>query len=129
PELGVITNGIMHIRSLGNAEFQAIHLQEQIVREVEIRLVYLVDENHRATSMLCPRYRPSKRPKMDIIAGISRQRSLICRKRSVHTQLSIIEPVDSVIGIKQVLRSAGRLNIALFQGQTKSIRHSIRQAG
>ena len=105
------------LSGLRNVEFHLIKLPEQVVRELQVRLVDLVDQKH---SLLLLREGNAQLSEFDIAGNIV---------HAVLSELAVVKTLDSVIDVQAVLGLRRRLYVPDDQFHSQGIGDGFRQHG
>ena len=89
------------VARLGDGEAHLVELAEEVVRELEVGLVDLVDQQDEA---LGRRERPPERPELDVVADVG---------DVARAEAAVVQPLDRVVDVEPLDRLAGRLDVPL----------------
>jgi len=96
-------------------ETHAVDLVEQIVRELDVRLVDFVDQEDHA---LTPRERTTQWPELDVAADVFYV--TVAKAR-------VVEALDGVVDVKTILRACGRLHRPMDDREPEALGDGLRQ--
>ncbi len=100
-----------------DVELHLIQLPQQIVGELQIRLVNLVDQEHHL--LLAVKSLPQL-AQLDVMGDVI---------HALLAELPVIETLDGVIHVQPLLGLGGGLDVPYDQPLPKSLRHGLRQHG
>ena len=102
---------------LVDVEFHAVELLQQVVGKLDVRLVDLVDQQHRP---LVERERLPQLALADVVADVADARV---------TQLAVAQPAHRVVLVEALQRLGGRLDVPLDERRSHRLGHLQRQHG
>ena len=102
---------------LRDVELHLVQLPQQVVGELQIRLVDLIDQQHH---LLIGGEGLPQLAQLDIVADIV---------HAVGAELAVVEPLDHVVDIQSVLGLGGGLDVPDDELLAQGIRHRLSQHG